>query len=117
MIKKDSIRESIFSKTEIFRRKSKKWIRFLSNYPTKANLKTAAGVDTSDFAKKNDLANSKSDINKLAIDKFKNVPSGLSSLKSKVHKLDIGQLETAAVDLSKLSDVVKNEVVKKDWKN
>ena len=28
-------------------------------------------------------------------------------------KLDIGKSETAAVDLSKLSDVVKNEVVKK----
>ena len=34
---------------------------------------------------------------------LKNVPSGLSSLKSKVDKLDIGKLETAPVDLSKLS--------------
>ena len=34
---------------------------------------------------------------------LKNVPSGLSSLKSKVDKLDIVKLETAPVDLSKLS--------------
>ena len=52
-------------------------------------------------------------MNKLDIDKLKTVPSGLSSLKSKVDKLDIGKLETAAVDLSKLSNVVKNYVVKK----
>ena len=55
----------------------------------------------------------KSDINKLDIDKFKNVRSGLSSLKSKADKLDIGKLETIPIDLSKLSNVVKNDVVKK----
>ena len=43
------------------------------------DLKNATGVDTSDFAKKNDLINLKSDI-----DKCKNVPSGLNSLESKV---------------------------------
>ena len=37
-----------------------------------------------------------------------------ASLKSEIDKLDIGKLETTPVDLSKLSDVVKNEVVKKD---
>ena len=42
-------------------------------------------------------------MDKLDIDKLKNVPSGLSSLKSKVDKLDIGKSETAPVDLSKLS--------------
>ena len=41
------------------------------------------------------------------------MPSGLSSLKSKADKVDIGKLETAPVDLSKLSYVVKNDVVKK----
>ena len=41
------------------------------------------------------------------------VPSCLSNLKSKVDKLYIGKLETTSVDLSKLSDVVKNKVVKK----
>ena len=61
--------------------------------------------------------NLKSDADKLAIDKFKNVPSNLSNLKNKVHKLDIGKLETTPVDLSKLSDAVKNDVVKKDLCN
>ena len=56
-------------------------------------------------------------MNKLDIDKLKTVPSGLSSLKSKVDKLDIGKLETAPVHLSKLSDAVKNYVVKKDEYN
>ena len=37
----------------------------------------------------------------------------LSSLKSKVYKWDIDKLETAPFDLSKLSDVVKNDVVKR----
>ena len=45
------------------------------------------------------------------------MPSGLNSLKSKVDKLNIGKLETTAIDLSKLSDVVKNEVAKKTWYN
>ena len=66
-----------------------------------------------DFDKKTDLVNSKSDEDKLDIEKLKAVPSGLCSLKSKVDKLDIGKLETIPADLSKLSDVVKNEVVKK----
>ena len=34
-------------------------------------------------------------------------------MKSKVDKLDIGKLETTPVDLSKLSNVVKNDDVKK----
>ena len=37
----------------------------------------------------------------------------MSSLKSKIDKLDIGELETTPVDLSKLSNIVKNDVVKK----
>ena len=84
----------------------------LSNYATKAHLKIATGIDTSDFAEKTDLANLKPYVDKLNIDKFKNVPSGFNGLKSKVHKLDIGKLETTSVDLSKLSNVVKNDVVK-----
>ena len=75
------------------------------NYSTKTDLQNATGFDTSFFAKITNLANLKSDVDKLDIDKLKNVPSGFSSLKSKVDKLD--------VDLSKLSDVVKNDVVKK----
>ena len=84
----------------------------LSDYATKADLKNAMGVDTSDFSNNTDLANLKSDVHKLDIDKLKNAPSGLSNLKSKVDKLDIGKLETTSVDLSKLSYVVKY-VVKK----
>ena len=68
---------------------------------------------SSDFAKKTDLVNLKSDVDKLDIDKVKNVPTDLSNLKSKVDKLEIGKLETTPVDLSKLSNVVKNDVVRK----
>ena len=41
------------------------------------------------------------------------MPGGLSSLKSKIGKFDIGKLETSPVDLSKPTDVVKHDVVKK----
>ena len=46
------------------------------------------------------------------IDKLKNVPSDLNSLKSKVDKLDVDKLLPVDVDFSKLSDIV-NGVVKK----
>ena len=48
---------------------------------------------------------------------FKNVPHGLSNLKSKVDKLDDDKLVPIPVDLSELSDVVKTDVVKKDVYN
>ena len=38
-------------------------------------------------------------------------------MKSKVDKLDVVKLVPALVDLSKLSDVIKNEVVKKNVYN
>ena len=38
------------------------------------------------------LANLETDVDKLDIDKFKNVPSHLSDLKSKVNKLDFDKL-------------------------
>ena len=44
---------------------------------------------------------------------MKIVPINLSNLRSKVDKLDADKL--VPVDLSKLSDVVKNDVVKKDY--
>ena len=86
---------------------------YFPDYATKSNLKNATGVVTSEFAKRTDFPNADSDADELDIDKLKNVPSGLSSLKSKVDKLDIGKLETTPVDLRKLSDVVKNDVVEK----
>ena len=39
--------------------------------------------------------------------------SNLATLKTEVDKLDINKLVPVPVDLSKLSDVVKNDVVKK----
>ena len=57
----------------------------------KSRFRIEAGVDTWDFAKKTDLAH----------------------LKYNVDKLDIDKLVPASVDLSKLSYVVKNDVVKK----
>ena len=86
----------------------------LSNYATKADLKNATGVDTLDSAKETDLANLKSDVDKLDIDKLKTLSTNLSNLKSKVDKLDVDKLVPVSVDLTKLSDVVKNNIVKKD---
>ena len=60
-----------------------------------------------------DLANLKFNVDKLDIDKLKNVPSGLSSLKSQVDKLTIAKFNTTPVDLSKPSNIVKIDVVKK----
>ena len=47
----------------------------LSNYATKTDLKNAAGVDTSKFAKRVDLANLKFSVDKLDIDQLENVPT------------------------------------------
>ena len=62
-----------------------------SNYASKADIKNISPVDTSSFALKTNLAN----------------------LKGKVDKLDIDKLASVPTDLSKLSNVVKNDVVKK----
>ena len=48
---------------------------------------------------------------------MKNVPTNLSNLKSKVDKLDVCRLVPVPNYLSKLSDLVKNDVVKKDLYN
>ena len=48
---------------------------------------------------------------------MKNVPTDLNNLKSKKDQLDVDKLVPVPVDLSKLSDVVKNDVVKKDVYN
>ena len=85
----------------------------LSNYATKADLKNATGVDTSKYVKKVDLANLKSNVDKLDNDELKNVPSNLSNLKSKVDKLDVDKLVPVHIDLNKLSDIVKMMLLKK----
>ena len=63
----------------------------LSIYAAKADIKNSSHVDTSRFALKTNLA----------------------SLKTETDKLDIDKLVPVPVDLSKLSDVVKNDVVEK----
>ena len=49
----------------------------MSNYAPKTDLKNAAGVATFAFAKKTDLANLKSDVDKLNVDELHNVSSHL----------------------------------------
>ena len=61
----------------------------MSNYATKTDLKNLTHVDT--FALKTNLA----------------------SLKTQVDKLDIDKLVAVPVDLSKMSDAVNNDAVKK----
>ena len=61
----------------------------LSNYATKADIKNISDIDTSSFTLKASLVN----------------------LKTEVDKLDIDTLVPVPIDLSKLSDVVKNDVV------
>ena len=63
----------------------------MSNYATKTDLKNVTHFDTSNFALKTNSA----------------------SLKTEVDKLDIEKLEPVPADLSKPSDAVKNDVVKK----
>ena len=65
-------------------------------------------VDLPNYATKNDLQNvTHVDTSRLAI------KTNLASLKTEVDKLNIGKLAPVPVDLSKLSDVVKNDVAKK----
>ena len=63
----------------------------LSSYATKADLKNVTHVDVSGFASKTNLA----------------------GLKTEVDKLDIDKLTPGPGDLAKLSNVVKDDVVKK----
>ena len=64
------------------------------------------------YGKKTYLGNLKFNVDKLDIDKLKNVQSNLTSLKSKVNKL-----VPTPVNLGKLSDLVKSDVAKKDVYN
>ena len=53
-------------------------------------------------------------VSKILVNSSFALKSNLASLKTKVDKLDIDKLVPDSVDLSKLSDVVKNFVVKKN---
>ena len=64
----------------------------LSSYATKADIKNISHVNTSSFALKTNLAD----------------------LKTEVDKLDIDNLVPVSTDLSKLYNLVKKDVVKKD---
>ena len=86
----------------------------LSNYATKKDVRNITHVDTSSFALKTNVANLKTEVDKLDIDKFGSLPNNLSKLKTKVDKLDIAKLAAVTTALSKLSDEVKNEVLKKN---
>ena len=46
-----------------------------------------------------------------------NCTKKLNDLKHKIDKLDIGKLEMTPVDLSKLSNILTNDIVKKDLCN
>ena len=87
----------------------------LSNYATKTNIKNISQVDTSSFTLKSNLASLKTEVDQLNIDNLKSLPNKLINLKSKVDKLNIDELAriSISVDLSKLSNVVKIEDVKK----
>ena len=52
----------------------------LSNYPTKADIRNISHVDTSSFALKTNLANLKTEVDQLDIDKLPPVPVDLSKL-------------------------------------
>ena len=78
----------------------------------KADLKDATVVKLSSFAKRADLANLESDVDQLYLNKLKNILTNLNSLKNKVDNLDVDKLIPVPVDLSKLSEVVKNDIVK-----
>ena len=64
----------------------------LSNYATKKNINDITHVNISDFGSKTNLA----------------------ALKTEVDKIDVDKLKTVPVDLAKLSNVVNNDVVKKN---
>ena len=85
----------------------------LSNYATKEDLNNTTGIDTSSFVTKVDLANLNLNVVTLDIVKLKYSPTNLSNLKSKLDKLDVDQLIPFPVDLSILSDAVKQDGVKK----
>ena len=54
----------------------------------------------------------KAELGKLDITKLINVTSSLNNLKTKIDDLGVAKLKTVSVDLTKLSDIMDNKVVK-----
>ena len=61
----------------------------MANYATESDLKEETDINTSEFARKTDLASLKSVVNDLVIDKLKTVPLDLSKLLINVVKNDV----------------------------
>ena len=84
----------------------------MSNYATKKKLDHAKGADTSSLAAKKDFIALKAEVDKLDITKLVNVTTSLNNSKTKIDDLDGNKFKNVPVDLKKLSDAVDNEVVK-----
>ena len=89
-----------------------KVVLYLTNYVTKKELEHAKGIDTSDLAAKKNFVTLKSELDKLGVNKFVNIPASLNNLKTKVLVLDVAKLKIVPKDLKILSDVVDNQVIK-----
>ena len=63
------------------------------------------------------MASLKSNVDKLDINKLKNILTNLDNLRSKVDKLDVDTLLPVSVCLIKFSDIAENVVVKQDVYN
>ena len=85
----------------------------LFNYATEYDLINLTGVDTLQFTKKDNLAESNSDFYKLDINDLEKVPSGLNSFKSKIEGLGVDKLAPLPTYLRKLSNAVQHDFVKK----
>ena len=93
---------NIFQKRKSFRGRLKFELD-LPKYATKSDLKKCNNRWCIGFSKNNDSSNLKSHVDKLDIDKLKNVSINLGNLKSKVDKLDVDKLLPVPLDLHKLA--------------
>ena len=87
-----SIRKTLYKISQYFPKRNINAKVDLSNYTTKTDLRNATGIGTSKLALKSNLEN----------------------LKAEIDKIDIDKLKTVSADLSKLRNIVNNEVVKKN---
>ena len=87
----------------------------VSNYATKKDIKDITHIDASSFASETNLAALKKDIKDITHIDASGFMSktNLAALKTEVDKIDTDKLKTVPNDLAKLSNAVKNDVVKK----